>query len=455
MQFLFIPIWGRLSDRIGRRPVLLWSIAATVGRDGVRGRGAVAAAADRRARVQRHRHREHRGRAGLRRRRDARPNTAPAAWGSSASRSASASSSARSSAASCRGFPCSAVRGPCPRFVAAGLAAVNFLLALRTLPESLPPERRGKSLRRAVPLDIAALRAAVAVPGVGVGGRGQLRDGALVRRHGADVPAVHRRPVRDVERRDRHTSSASSASSARSCRVASSAGWRRASARRAWCTRASSIQAAAFALLGLSSDFGALGRPGALHLGRVDRARQRPDDAVAARVRVAAREPHDPGRDAGRAAVSRRAGARRGPAGRRRAVRRRSIRAPRTWPARSGLAAAGAARRRAATPASGCTRLSAAGRSRAGALTRRRLLRAVHADAVAAAALRLVERLVSRGQERVVIADAALRDSDHAQADGHRDVLAAEAELALLDRLADALCDDAARPTDPSRGTGS
>src|SRR4029079_1024710 len=29
MQFAFIPIWGRLSDRIGRRPVLLWSIAAT------------------------------------------------------------------------------------------------------------------------------------------------------------------------------------------------------------------------------------------------------------------------------------------------------------------------------------------------------------------------------------------------------------------------------------------
>jgi MFS family permease len=29
MQFLFVPVWGRLSDRIGRRPVLLWSIAAT------------------------------------------------------------------------------------------------------------------------------------------------------------------------------------------------------------------------------------------------------------------------------------------------------------------------------------------------------------------------------------------------------------------------------------------
>lgn len=29
MQFLFVPLWGRLSDRIGRRPVLLVSIAGT------------------------------------------------------------------------------------------------------------------------------------------------------------------------------------------------------------------------------------------------------------------------------------------------------------------------------------------------------------------------------------------------------------------------------------------
>lgn len=29
MQFLFVPVWGRLSDRVGRRPVLLWSVAAT------------------------------------------------------------------------------------------------------------------------------------------------------------------------------------------------------------------------------------------------------------------------------------------------------------------------------------------------------------------------------------------------------------------------------------------
>ena len=29
MQFLFVPVWGRVSDRVGRRPVLLWSVAAT------------------------------------------------------------------------------------------------------------------------------------------------------------------------------------------------------------------------------------------------------------------------------------------------------------------------------------------------------------------------------------------------------------------------------------------
>ncbi len=29
MQFLFVPVWGRVSDRIGRRPVILWSVFAT------------------------------------------------------------------------------------------------------------------------------------------------------------------------------------------------------------------------------------------------------------------------------------------------------------------------------------------------------------------------------------------------------------------------------------------
>ena len=41
-------------------------------------------------------------------------------------------------------FPVLGREGTLPAFVAAGLSAINFLLALRTLPESLPPERRGK-----------------------------------------------------------------------------------------------------------------------------------------------------------------------------------------------------------------------------------------------------------------------------------------------------------------------
>src|SRR5215472_8288976 len=29
MQFLFVPVWGRLSDRVGRRPIIVWSVAGT------------------------------------------------------------------------------------------------------------------------------------------------------------------------------------------------------------------------------------------------------------------------------------------------------------------------------------------------------------------------------------------------------------------------------------------
>jgi len=167
MQFLFIPIWGRLSDRIGRRPVLLWSIGATSVGMALLGMAptlplmiaarvfsgiATANIAVAQAYVADVTAPEHRARGmgiigiafGL-------GFILGPFVGGELSR-----------------FPVFGREGTLPSLVAAGLAAVNFMLALRTLPESLPAERRGKQLRRAVPLDIGALRAAVAVPGVGV-----------------------------------------------------------------------------------------------------------------------------------------------------------------------------------------------------------------------------------------------------------------------------------------------
>jgi DHA1 family tetracycline resistance protein-like MFS transporter len=167
MQFLFIPIWGRLSDRIGRRPVLLWSIAASAMGMAMLGLGhtlvwlfvarlwsgiataniAVAQAyiADVTTPEKRARGMGMIGMAfGL-------GFIFGPALGGVLSR-----------------YPIAGQVGALPALVAAGLSTVNLLLALRTLPESLPPAARGRRVRRAVPLDLQAFRTAVRVPGVGV-----------------------------------------------------------------------------------------------------------------------------------------------------------------------------------------------------------------------------------------------------------------------------------------------
>lgn len=166
MQFLFIPIWGQLSDRVGRRPVLLWSIAASALGMAILGFSgslvllfaarlwsgmATANIAVAQAYIADVTPPERRARGmgiigiafGL-------GFILGPAVGGELSR-----------------FPVNGHPGTMPALVASALSVVNLLLALRTLPESLPPSARGRRVRRAVPLDIAAARAASHTPGIG------------------------------------------------------------------------------------------------------------------------------------------------------------------------------------------------------------------------------------------------------------------------------------------------
>jgi MFS family permease len=167
MQFLFIPIWGRLSDRIGRRPVLLWSIGATAAGMTLLGlsQSLVLLFIAR-------------------------------FWSGIATANIAVAQAyiadvtpperrARGMGIIGMGFGLGFIIGPfvggalgkvlifgrpgaLAAFVAAGLSLVNLVFALVTLPESLPREARGKSTRRMSPLDFRQLRTAVALPGVGL-----------------------------------------------------------------------------------------------------------------------------------------------------------------------------------------------------------------------------------------------------------------------------------------------
>lgn len=172
MQFLFVPAWGRVSDRVGRRPVLLWSIAGT----------ALAMA-------------------GL---------GAALAWGTSVAwlfvaRVFGGIATANLGTASAYiaditkpeerakgmgligmafglGFilgpgiggalakiPVAGRHGAVPCFVAAGLSAVNLAWVALGVAESLPRERRaaaGEPRRTLAPLNVQATREAFGLPGV-------------------------------------------------------------------------------------------------------------------------------------------------------------------------------------------------------------------------------------------------------------------------------------------------
>ena len=345
MQFLFIPIWGRLSDRVGRRPVLLWSIAASA--------------------------------IGM-----AMLGFAPTLiwlfvariWSGIATANIAVAQAyiadvttperrARGMAIVGISFGLGFIFGPfiggelsrfhpfgregmLPPLVAAGLSTINLLMAFRTLPESLPPERRGKSLRRASPIDLAGFRAAISVPGIGVA----VAINFMLFLWFSGMEQTFRL----------FTADGFGMSDAGTGRVFGLVGIVSALVQGGLVSRmvprfgearliqgGLGIQAAAFALLGLSPLFGAVRKAGAAGGRRSDRARQRPLLPDAAGVCLAARQRDDARGDAGDPAVGLGAVARSRADRGRRALR--GHRSPRPLSGRRGRPGArGDSRRRAA-----------------------------------------------------------------------------------------------------------
>jgi MFS family permease len=169
MQFLFVPVWGRVSDRVGRRPVLLWSVAATsVGMAGL-------------------------GLALLRAESVLWLFVARAASGIATANLGTASAyiadvtkpedRAKGMGLIGMAFGLGFILGPgiggalstisvggrtgsIPCFVAASLSVVNLLWTFVGLRESLPVERRSRDKRSLSPLNLAAAREAFARPGI-------------------------------------------------------------------------------------------------------------------------------------------------------------------------------------------------------------------------------------------------------------------------------------------------
>jgi MFS family permease len=167
MQLLLVSFWGRLSDRVGRRPVLLVSIAASA--FGMLALG-----------------------------------QATTLWMLFAARMWSGAATANIAVAQAyiadvtrpeerargmgligAGIGVGFVFGPVigglleahsplshagalPAYAAAALSLVNLALAVAFLPESLPVEQRGRSLRSASPLDLTRFRRALETSGVGL-----------------------------------------------------------------------------------------------------------------------------------------------------------------------------------------------------------------------------------------------------------------------------------------------
>ncbi len=171
MQFLFMPLWGRLSDRIGRRPVMLVSIAFSA--IGMAGLGLSLGYAESVVWLFIMRGLSGAGTANI--------GTASAYIADITRPEDRVKGMGMIGMAFGLGFligpgvgglltePINGRIGPLACFVAAGLSAINLLWAFTSLPESLPPERRAdrSKVRSASPLRLDAIRRTLATRGVG------------------------------------------------------------------------------------------------------------------------------------------------------------------------------------------------------------------------------------------------------------------------------------------------
>src|SRR5664279_3640901 len=165
MQFIAVPLWGRLSDRVGRRPVLIWSIAASA-------LGMVFLGLS-----------QHLVTIFLAR-----------LWSGAATANIAVAQAyiadvtapkdrAKGMGIIGMGFGLGFMIGPfiggelgrfhvighqgtLPAFVSAALSIVNLIFALRYLPESLPTENRTRPVRKLALIDLEALRTVGRLPGV-------------------------------------------------------------------------------------------------------------------------------------------------------------------------------------------------------------------------------------------------------------------------------------------------
>ena len=171
MQFVFVPIWGRLSDNIGRRPILLWSVAATA--LGMAGLGTAIAfgqgvfwlfAA--------------RAFSGIA---TANLGTASAYIADVTAPEDRARGMGLIGVAFGLGFilgpgvggaladiPINGRHGPLACYAAAGLSVINLVWVFFGLGESLPPDRRSTVKRSLSPFNVAAAKITFAIPDIGV-----------------------------------------------------------------------------------------------------------------------------------------------------------------------------------------------------------------------------------------------------------------------------------------------